>query len=509
MAFNIGGKWFQDMNEYNNFMAQQSKLPAWAKDPSYKKVAGTPAKTTAKAGASATATASGAPVGSASDIIAQAQKKQDEAFAANQKRYDESLGIRKQAAADQNTAYGNLLGDVTGAWDAAGSKADAEYRRRQQEAMGMLEGMGTQEKKDIAENWRAQGAASQQRLRASGLGNTTIGASLASGNLRNQQADLARTNERLQNQRLGLYTTLSGDTLAAADKYGTGKIGAISGIGGAAIGGAYGGATDVANAIERPTDTYPDQSMLLGLLQNQAQYGGGSSMAVNTSGQVSRPQPYTIGQPRLKTQPAPYTIGQNTHAVQDAAQPAATATVARPRPVGTPNYGTAITGSGTYSSTGTGPAAFGQVKLPNGSWGSPTQYEELEKLRINKLENSWMTKPIPGYEGQGVPSGPGYFPEVTNYAAGDFFTPTNYVESRALGANRTPMGPVDITKPRVTSGAAPAPAKSPQVGGGFLNTSSPEWNARYETAKAEFAKLSPEEQKRRRELDAYNRQFML
>ena len=105
------------------------------------------------------------------------------------------------------------------------------------------------------------------------------------------------------------------------------------------------------------------------------------------------------------------------------------------------------------------------------------------------------------------------------------YTPQNYVEQRALGANRTPIGPVDITKPRTP--AAPTPAKSPQVSGGFINTTSPEWANRrakftgsselaksewanrYADAKTKFAALSPEEQKRIRERDAYSKQFML
>jgi len=93
---------------------------------------------------------------------------------------------------------------------------------------------------------------------------------LPQGYGRQQQADLSRVNERLQQQRLGLQNTLSQDTLAAQERLKGNQF----------------------SFMERREDQYPDLSQMIQLMQGLGGTenntgAGGSSYAGGSSGSYS------------------------------------------------------------------------------------------------------------------------------------------------------------------------------------------------------------------------------
>lgn len=90
---------------------------------------------------------------------------------------------------------------------------DSGYTDRFKRIMGNLEGMGLQEAADIRDSAAKEEATNQARLNASGLGNTSIAASINAASQRRQNADLGRLNERLRAQQAGMDAQLSGDQL--------------------------------------------------------------------------------------------------------------------------------------------------------------------------------------------------------------------------------------------------------------------------------------------------------
>jgi len=87
------------------------------------------------------------------------------------------------------------------------------YRERYGEAMGLLEGQGTQQRTDLERQYKNLQAGGLQQAISSGLGGTMRTPLLQMGYQR-QYADAAnRLEESLRRERLGYQTQLSGDTL--------------------------------------------------------------------------------------------------------------------------------------------------------------------------------------------------------------------------------------------------------------------------------------------------------
>jgi hypothetical protein len=101
-----------------------------------------------------------------------------------------------------------------------------QYQQRYDTGMGMLKGLGDQEKADLAQRTTNANSAATGQLARAGLGNTTLGASIASGNLRRQGDEAARINERLQSQALNTHAMLGGD-LASANERSVGRYGSL------------------------------------------------------------------------------------------------------------------------------------------------------------------------------------------------------------------------------------------------------------------------------------------
>jgi hypothetical protein len=90
-----------------------------------------------------------------------------------------------------------------------------QYQQRLEEAMRMLEGMGTQQRKDLAQRYRAAESVGMQDLVSRGLTGTTILPTMRMGYQREHENALGRLNESLRGQRLGVYGQLSGDLAGA------------------------------------------------------------------------------------------------------------------------------------------------------------------------------------------------------------------------------------------------------------------------------------------------------
>jgi len=147
--------------------------------------------------------------GGAGGIAGEYQRAMDEAKAANEQRYQDILG---------------------------------GYEKRYSGAMGLLEGLGTQQRADLNQQFTEQGAQQKSYLAARGLSGTTLVPTMQQGLLSQQQDAMTRLNEALKRERLGYQTGLSADTLQFK---------------------------------ERRTDEYPDLNQMIQLSQMQGQSGGG------------------------------------------------------------------------------------------------------------------------------------------------------------------------------------------------------------------------------------------
>lgn len=96
---------------------------------------------------------------------------------------------------------------------AAGLVSDQEARERR--LMGMAEGLGEQERRDIQQAYRAEWGNQQARLVQAGLAGTGVASSAAYVHARERTDALGRFEERTRREQLGLSERLSGETLQA------------------------------------------------------------------------------------------------------------------------------------------------------------------------------------------------------------------------------------------------------------------------------------------------------
>lgn len=142
------------------------------------------------------------------------------------KTYGDYLGATRgvtQKALDLSTTNYNELINMISA-DRAGSMAGWEnrlqmlaggYDQRTNAAMGMLDQLSGQERKDLRTQYAELGGQQQAQLTASGLGGTTVSPTMAAGTARQESDAMNRLNDMLTRERLGTYSQLSGEALAA------------------------------------------------------------------------------------------------------------------------------------------------------------------------------------------------------------------------------------------------------------------------------------------------------
>lgn len=191
--------------------------------------------------------------GQYADLLKRYDDAYSKANAANESRYKDILG-RYEAMRSGSDAQGKALSD----------SVNGGYQARYDKGMGYLQNAGQQEASDIRSNYAAQEANMRQRMADAGLANTTVGATLAQGNLRNQQADLARLNERLQNQYLSAHSSLSGDALGAQSQLGQANLNRSNAL-----------TQDQLGFMERRSDVLPDLGQYAALAQAMAAGGQG------------------------------------------------------------------------------------------------------------------------------------------------------------------------------------------------------------------------------------------
>ena len=124
-----------------------------------------------------------------------------------------------------------------------------EFDRLEQEATGLLEGLGEQERADTAQRYRGEAGANRQWAIDHGLLGTSAFPTMQAGIAEQEDAELRRLNESLRRERYGAMTGIRGEKLAM---------------------------------MERRTDSYPDIGLMASLEQAQGQWGqpgGAAGMA--------------------------------------------------------------------------------------------------------------------------------------------------------------------------------------------------------------------------------------
>jgi hypothetical protein len=170
----------------------------------------------------------------------------------SQANKDLAAGVRRDGSglvAGQQADYANLLNDFYGMSDSVQSRYDTmasdikgqyggfegdlnkRYADRTKTGMGMLEGYGDQQKADISQKFANLGGAQTAQLAASGLGGTSVGASMATGRAREESAEQRRLGEDVTRMKSDVYSDLSGDELGARYDLGQGRMGMLYDLG--------------------------------------------------------------------------------------------------------------------------------------------------------------------------------------------------------------------------------------------------------------------------------------
>jgi len=114
----------------------------------------------------------------------------------------------------------NQVNTVMGGVDKLRSQVAGGYDRQRADVMGLMEGMGESQKRDIRQNYADAGARTQQALADSGMGNTTVGAQMGLANTAAMNKDLAAADEATRTAKSGMLANLTGNALASQQNLG-------------------------------------------------------------------------------------------------------------------------------------------------------------------------------------------------------------------------------------------------------------------------------------------------
>ena len=123
--------------------------------------------------------------GTQSSVMAEYRKAFDSAKAANEARYNQIL---------------------------------SEYRNRYTRNLALLQGMGTQERMDIDQQFQGLSSRAGQDMVSRGLTGTTIAPTVQAGIARERAGAQGRLNERLRREQVDVDSRLSGDTLGFMER---------------------------------------------------------------------------------------------------------------------------------------------------------------------------------------------------------------------------------------------------------------------------------------------------
>ena len=155
----------------------------------------------------------------------------------------------KQALNEANQANEDRYNEIKGRKTARDKEIRDLYRKRYMDAMNLLDNAGENEKAEIALYWKGQSSEGMQNLVDRGLIGTTITGGEKRAYGKAMQADTARLNEAIRQQRLDVGSRLSGEEALAIERSGQ----------------------DLDSFIERREDTGPDANLLLQLAQGIGQ----------------------------------------------------------------------------------------------------------------------------------------------------------------------------------------------------------------------------------------------
>lgn len=124
--------------------------------------------------------------------------------------------------------YAALTDMSPGMWAALMDPIEQAYAQRTATGMGMLSGLGAQASADIETRWANLQSSMRQEATSRGLGTTSLPMAIGRETRIGADEELARLNEMLRRERLGIYAGLSGEQLAAAGMIHQGAYGAMT-----------------------------------------------------------------------------------------------------------------------------------------------------------------------------------------------------------------------------------------------------------------------------------------
>lgn len=108
-----------------------------------------------------------------------------------------------------------------------GSELLGGYGNMQSRIMRDAEGLGNQERKDIAKRYAGLSAQTGQNMTNMGLGGSTVASSMQAGVRRQETDEMGRLEDRLRQQRIGMDMQMSQAGLAARERVNAGQMGLL------------------------------------------------------------------------------------------------------------------------------------------------------------------------------------------------------------------------------------------------------------------------------------------
>lgn len=172
------------------------------------------------------------------------------------------LGQAQTGYGQQMMGQGGLLGSMTQGYGQREQDVMAGLGGMQSDVLGQLKnlygrsmanlkGAGDQERRDIEQSYGQRNSDIQQSLASSGMGNTTVGATMGLGVEREKRADMGRLEERLRQERIGLDTQLTGAQAQARQQMGSEAANMMAGLRGQGLGAQESLGTNMLGAQER------------------------------------------------------------------------------------------------------------------------------------------------------------------------------------------------------------------------------------------------------------------
>lgn len=136
--------------------------------------------------------------------------------------------------------FGQRAGDIQSEFGTGAAGITRGFADRLSTGLGILEGRGAQAEEDISTRFAESLGNQLGDLRSRGFGGT-LGANIAQGSVREESAEQRRLQEQLRGERLGVFTSLSGEGLAARERLLGAGTGLATGFAGTELGAAQAG----------------------------------------------------------------------------------------------------------------------------------------------------------------------------------------------------------------------------------------------------------------------------